>query len=205
VFSGAGLLVLVSVVARWEFLHHRAADLDPADHHDLGAGSSFSTCSTSRCCCCRSAADRKLDRLPHPGLGAIFTLVIVFVTACSRPISSARDWLQLWNDVLHRIPVVNSIYSSVKQDLRHAVLSSGQAIQGRRCWCNGRTKACGRSPSKPGRRAGTSPTTSRPILSVYVPTTPNPTGGYFVVVARKDVIGARQTVDQALKYVISMA
>ena len=41
-------------------------------------------------------------------------------------------------------------------------------------------------------------------MSVYVPTTPNPTGGYFVVVARKDVIELDMSVDEALKYVISM-
>jgi uncharacterized membrane protein len=41
-------------------------------------------------------------------------------------------------------------------------------------------------------------------LSVYVPTTPNPTGGYFVIVARRDVIELDMTVDQALKYIISM-
>ena len=41
-------------------------------------------------------------------------------------------------------------------------------------------------------------------VSVYVPTTPNPTGGYFVIVARKDVIELDMSVDQALKYIISM-
>jgi uncharacterized membrane protein len=41
-------------------------------------------------------------------------------------------------------------------------------------------------------------------LSVYVPTTPNPTGGYFIIVQRKDVIELDMTVDQALKYIISM-
>jgi len=41
-------------------------------------------------------------------------------------------------------------------------------------------------------------------LSVYVPTTPNPTGGYFVIVRRADVIELDMTVDQALKYIISM-
>jgi uncharacterized membrane protein len=39
---------------------------------------------------------------------------------------------------------------------------------------------------------------------VYVPTTPNPTGGYFVMLARQDVIELDMTVDEALKYIISM-
>ena len=42
------------------------------------------------------------------------------------------------------------------------------------------------------------------FISVYVPTTPNPTGGYFVLVARKDVIELDMSVDEALKYIISM-
>jgi uncharacterized membrane protein len=41
-------------------------------------------------------------------------------------------------------------------------------------------------------------------ISVYVPTTPNPTGGYFVIVPRKDVVELEMSVDQALKYIISM-
>ena len=41
-------------------------------------------------------------------------------------------------------------------------------------------------------------------LSIYVPTTPNPTGGYFVMVPRADVVELDMTVDEALKYIISM-
>jgi uncharacterized membrane protein len=42
------------------------------------------------------------------------------------------------------------------------------------------------------------------FLSLYVPTTPNPTSGFFLMVARSDVIELRMSVDEALKYIISM-
>ena len=66
-------------------------------------------------------------------------------------------------------------------------------------------RACGPSPFSPARRAATcAHHLQGDYVSVYVPTTPNPTGGYFVMVARKDVIELDMTVDAALKYIISM-
>src|SRR2546430_17705664 len=64
-----------------------------------------------------------------PGLGAIFTLVIVFVTGVLATNFFGARLVTLWNDVLNRIPVVNSIYSSVKQISDTLFSSSGQAFR----------------------------------------------------------------------------
>ena len=56
-------------------------------------------------------------------------------------------------------------------------------------------------PSSPAARAASLP---GDYLSLYVPTTPNPTSGFFLMVPRADVIGLRMSVDEALKYIISM-
>ena len=139
-----------------------------------------------------------------PGLGAIFTLVIVFVTGVLATNFLGARLVGMWNDVLHRIPVVNSIYSSVKQISDTLFSSSGQAFRKALLvqWPHEGMWTIGFQTGTPG--GDVAHHVPADSLSVYVPTTPNPTGGYFVVVARKDVIELDMTVDQALKYVISM-
>ncbi len=75
----------------------------------------------------------------------------------------------------------------------------------RRCWSSTRARARGRSPSSPASRAARRRVhLPGDFLSVYVPTTPNPTSGFFLMLPRSDVIELAMSVDEALKYVISM-
>jgi len=139
-----------------------------------------------------------------PGMGVVMTLVIVFATGLLTTNLLGARLVHFWHEILHRIPVVNSIYSSVKQISDTLFSSSGQAFR----------KALLVQWPHPGMWT-VAFLTGRPggdlvnhlqgdFISVYVPTTPNPTGGYFVVVARKDVIELDMSVDAALKYIISM-
>jgi len=139
-----------------------------------------------------------------PGMGVVMTLVIVFLTGLFATNLLGARLVHFWHEILHRIPVVNSIYSSVKQISDTLFSSSGQAFR----------KALLVQWPQPGMWT-VAFLTGRPggdlvnhlqgdFISVYVPTTPNPTGGYFVVVARKDVIELDMSVDAALKYIISM-
>ncbi len=139
-----------------------------------------------------------------PGMGAVMTVVIVFLTGAFATNLLGARLVHFWHEILHRIPVVNSIYSSVKQISDTLFSSNGQAFR----------KALLVEWPRPGMWT-IAFLTGRPggdvvnhlagdYVSVYVPTTPNPTGGYFVIVARKDVIELDMSVDEALKYVISM-
>jgi uncharacterized membrane protein len=139
-----------------------------------------------------------------PGMGVVMTLAIVFVTGVFAANFIGERLVRLWNAILHRIPFVNTIYSSVKQVSDTLFSSSGEAF---------RKALLVRWPHEgmwtiaflTGTASGDVAThLSEDYLSVYVPTTPNPTGGYFVLVARKDVIELDMSVDQALKYIISM-
>ena len=139
-----------------------------------------------------------------PGLGAILTLLVVFVTGVFATNFFGARLVLLWHHVLHRIPVVNSIYSSVKQISDTLFSSSGQAFRKALLvqWPREGMWTIGFLTGTPG---GDVVNHLPPdCVSVYVPTTPNPTGGYFVIVQRKDVIELDMSVDQALKYVISM-
>jgi uncharacterized membrane protein len=139
-----------------------------------------------------------------PGLGALLTVLIVFATGVFATNFFGAQLVELWHEVLHRIPVVNSIYSSVKQISDTLFSSSGQAFRKALLvqWPREGMWTIGFLTGVPsGEVASYLPPDS---VAVYVPTTPNPTGGYFVVVARKDVIELEMSVDQALKYIISM-
>jgi uncharacterized membrane protein len=139
-----------------------------------------------------------------PGLGAILTVVIVFVTGVFATNFFGAQLVVLWHKVLNRIPVVNSIYSSVKQISDTLFSSSGQAFR-KALLVQWPHEGAWTIAFMTGTPTGDVVRHLPPdCISVYVPTTPNPTGGYFVIVARKDVIELDMTVDQALKYVISM-
>ncbi|HKU47690.1 MAG TPA: DUF502 domain-containing protein [Burkholderiales bacterium] len=139
-----------------------------------------------------------------PGLGAILTILIVLLTGVFATNFFGARLVQIWHDVLHRIPVVNSIYSSVKQISDTLFSSSGQAFRKALLvqWPMEGMWTIGFLTGTPGGEvaSGLPPD----AVAVYVPTTPNPTGGYFVIVSRKNVVELDMSVDQALKYIISM-
>ncbi len=139
-----------------------------------------------------------------PGMGVIMTLVIVFLTGLLTANLLGARLVHFWHDVLHRIPVVNSIYSSVKQISDTLFSSSSQAFRKALLvrWPHEGMWTIAFLTGRPG--ADIAAHLPGDYISVYVPTTPNPTGGYFVVVARKDVIELDMSVDAALKYIISM-
>jgi len=139
-----------------------------------------------------------------PGLGAILTVFIVFVTGVFATNFFGAQLVELWHEILHRIPVVNSIYSSVKQISDTLFSSSGQAFRKALLvqWPQEGMWTIAFLTGTPG--GGVASHLPPDCVAVYVPTTPNPTGGYFVIMARKNVIELDMSVDQALKYVISM-
>ncbi len=139
-----------------------------------------------------------------PGLGAILTVGVVFATGFLATNFVGAQLVEWWHDVLQRIPVVNSIYSSVKQISDTLFSSSGQAFRKALLvqWPMPGTWTIAFLTGTPG--GDVTRHVPPDCVSVYVPTTPNPTGGYFVIVARKDVIELDMSVDQALKYIISM-
>ena len=139
-----------------------------------------------------------------PGLGAILTIVVVFVTGVFATNFFGARLVELWHEILHRIPVVNSIYSSVKQISDTLFSSSGQAFRKALLvqWPHEGMWTIAFLTGTPG--GDVVNYVPGDCLSVYVPTTPNPTGGYFVIVRKKDIIELDMSVDQALKYIISM-
>ena len=139
-----------------------------------------------------------------PGLGALLTLVVVCVTGLLGHNLLGQQVVKFWEAVLGRIPIVRSIYSSVKQVSDTILSPNGQAfrkallVQYPRAgvWTIGFQTGI---PAEEVRRMVTGE-----MVSVYVPTTPNPTSGFFLMFPRHEVIELSMSVDEALKYVVSM-
>ena len=139
-----------------------------------------------------------------PGMGVVMTFVIVLATGVFATNLLGARLVRVWDVIVNRIPVVNSIYSSVKQISDTLFSSTGQAFRKALLvqWPRQGMWTIGFLTGTPG--GDVTRHIPPDCLSVYVPTTPNPTGGYFVIVERRRVIELDMTVDQALKYVISM-
>ncbi len=139
-----------------------------------------------------------------PGLGVLVMLLALLLTGVFATNIVGQWWLRQGSRLLHRIPIVKSIYSSVKQVSDTLFSSSGNAFREAVLVQYPRPGAWTIAfvTGKPGGEAALH--LKGEYLSVYVPTTPNPTSGFFLMVPRSDVIELAMSVDEALKYVISM-
>jgi len=142
--------------------------------------------------------------LEIPGMGAILTLLIIFVTGVIATNFFGQQLILVWESLLARVPVVKSIYASVKQVSDTLFSDSGNAF---------RQAVLVQFPREgswtiafitgtPGGDVANH--LDGDYVSVYVPTTPNPTGGYFLMMPRADIKPLEMTIDAALKYIISM-
>ncbi|MGE5616801.1 MAG: DUF502 domain-containing protein [Bacillota bacterium] len=139
-----------------------------------------------------------------PGLGMVLTLAIILATGALAANFVGRRILALGDSVLVRIPIVRSIYGGVKQISDTLFSPEGKAFRRavlvRYPHAGAWTVALvtGTPEQEVADLVG------RDQISVFVPTTPNITAGFFLVVARADPIELDMTVDEALKYIISM-
>ena len=145
-----------------------------------------------------------LEMFKKPGIGVVVMIAGLWLTGLFATNIFGQWALRQAAKVMHRIPIVKSIYSSIKQVSDTLFSSSGNAF---------REAVLVQYPrqgswtiafvtGKPGGEAASHLIGN--YLSVYVPTTPNPTSGFFLMVPRSDVIELSMSVDEALKYVISM-
>ncbi|HEX6007374.1 MAG TPA: DUF502 domain-containing protein, partial [Burkholderiales bacterium] len=139
-----------------------------------------------------------------PGLGVLLTLLVVFLTGVFAANMIGQRLVAFWEGLLLRIPVVNSIYNGVKQVSDTLFSPTGQAFRKALLvqWPREGMWTIAFLTGTPGGDVANH--LPGDYLSIYVPTTPNPTGGYFVIVRRSDVIELDMTVDAALKYIVSM-
>jgi len=139
-----------------------------------------------------------------PGLGMLLTILVIFLTGLLTRNFLGQRLVRLWEAALARIPIVNSIYSSVKQVSDTLFSPGGKAfrkallVQYPRAGAWTIAFETGVPADEIARHL------DGDMVSVYVPTTPNPTSGFFLMMPRADVVELHMSVDEALKYVVSM-
>ena len=140
-----------------------------------------------------------------PGFGVLLTLAILLIVGAIVSNFFGRKIVQWGDQLVTRIPVVRSIYSSVKQVSDTLFSPGGNAFRTAVLvqWPRADVWTIGFVTGAPGGDVRTY-LRGEEYLSVYVPTTPNPTGGYFVMLRKSDCIELKMSVDEALKYVVSM-
>ncbi len=139
-----------------------------------------------------------------PGLGILLTMIILLVTGVLAANIVGRSMVGLWESVLERIPVVRSVYSAAKNFAEMVFSDSSQSfkkvllIEYPR---KGLYSLAFQTSSVLGEVQGR---TGEDVICTFVPTTPNPTSGFIIIVPRKDVIELDMEVDEALKMIISL-
>ncbi|MCL2590128.1 MAG: DUF502 domain-containing protein [Betaproteobacteria bacterium] len=139
-----------------------------------------------------------------PGLGVLLFAFILFATGVIGANVLGQRVVRFWESLLARIPVVKSLYNSIKQVSDTLFSDNGKAfskallVQYPREGIWTIAFLTGTPGDDIAQRLGGG------YVSVYVPTTPNPTSGFFLMLPSKDVIELDMSVDEALKYIISM-
>ena len=139
-----------------------------------------------------------------PGFGVLLSFLILLVTGAVAANFAGARLIALWESLLARIPFVKSIYSSVKQVSDTVLSDQGTAFR-KALLVEFPRPGCWTIAFLTGAPAGeVASHLPGEHISVYVPTTPNPTGGYFVMVPKSSARELDISVDEALKYIISM-
>jgi uncharacterized membrane protein len=138
------------------------------------------------------------------GLGAILTVVFILLVGLLAHNFIGQRLVRWWEALLRHIPVVGPIYTSVKQVSDTLLSSSGNAFR-KALLVQYPREGSWTIAFLTGRPGGDVQNHLQgEYVSVYVPTTPNPTSGFFLMLPRKDAIELDMSVDEALKYIISM-
>ncbi len=139
-----------------------------------------------------------------PGLGVIFTILLLVITGMLAANFVGRAFVNGWESLLDRIPVVRAVYSAVKKFAEMVFSDKSQSFKSvllieypRK----GLYSLAFQTSSELGEVQGR---TGGEVLCTFVPTTPNPTSGFIIIVPKEDVIVLDMEVDEALKMIISL-
>jgi uncharacterized membrane protein len=140
-----------------------------------------------------------------PGINLFITLGVILLTGLIVANILGRRLMLIWDSLIGRIPLVRSVYSGTQQVLQTLFTPNGQSfrkvllVEYPRAGAWTMAFQTGDATPEVQKLVG-----GEPMLSIYVPTTPNPTSGFLLLVAKSSVIELEMTVEQALKFVISL-
>lgn len=140
-----------------------------------------------------------------PGIGVIITLLVIFFTGVVVANFIGRQMVAMGDSLIARIPLVRTIYMGVKQVLQTLFTPGGQSFRKvllveyprEGMWSIAFQTGDGAPEIEKS-------VDGEPMVSLFIPTTPNPTSGFLLMLPRKKVIELEMSVEQALKFVISL-
>ena len=139
-----------------------------------------------------------------PGLGLILTLLVLLVTGLLAANIVGRSMVGLWESLLDRIPVVRSVYSAAKNFAEIVFSDSGQSFKKVLLIEYPRKGVYSLAFQTATNLGEVQARTGEEMICTFVPTTPNPTSGYIIILPKKDVIELDMEIDEALKMIISL-
>src|SRR3990167_8293306 len=140
-----------------------------------------------------------------PGIGVIITLVVIFLTGVLAANVLGRGFVSLWDAVVERIPLVRTVYTGVKQVTETLFKPGGQSFRKVLLVeypCPGVWSIAFQTGEV--RKEIEEQVNAGPMVSYFIPTPPNPTSGFLMMAPKNKVIEVEMSVDQALKFVISL-
>ena len=139
-----------------------------------------------------------------PGIGVLLTLLVVLITGVTARNMVGQRFLVYWEGLLSRIPVVKSVYLSVKQVSDTLLSGSGEAFRKVLLVRYPHPEAWAIAFQTSAPVAQVANIGGEEMVGVFIPTAPSPVNGFFFFVRKRDTIELNMNVDSALKYIISM-
>jgi uncharacterized membrane protein len=139
-----------------------------------------------------------------PGLGLVLTMLVLLITGLLATNFLGRGMVSLWESMLERIPVVRSVYSAAKNFTEIVFSDSGQSFKKVLLIEYPRKGLYSLAFQTATQLGEVQARTGEEIVCTFVPTTPNPTSGFIIIVPRRDVIELDMEIDEALKMIISL-
>jgi uncharacterized membrane protein len=139
-----------------------------------------------------------------PGLGLILTVIVLLLTGVLAANIVGRSMVNLWESVLHRIPIVRSVYSASKNFAEVVFSDSNQSFKQVLLIEYPRKGLYSLAFQTSSELGEVQARTGEDVICTFVPTTPNPTSGFIIIVPRRDVVVLDMEVDEALKMIISL-
>lgn len=137
-----------------------------------------------------------------PGLGLIFTLIILFITGLLVTNFLGNKIVKIWEKLLSRIPLVHTIYHAVKQVVHALVQPAGKSF--RKVLIVEYPRHGIWSIAFQTSDQFTGSPHPEDVVTVFIPTTPNPTSGFLTIIPKSDTRELDMAVEEALKMVISL-
>jgi len=139
-----------------------------------------------------------------PGVGIVIVISVIMFTGLLAINFAGQWWLKVWDQLMHRIPIVRSIYSSVQQVSSTLFSGNGQAFSKALLirYPHSDSWAIAFQTGIPAQEVTSK--LGENYVNVFLPTTPNPTSGFFMIVPRAQTIELDMSVEEALKHIVSM-